>query len=121
MGAASPCRSRNARPTPVIGPPVPAHSGPLGRISAYRDKMRHLLIAHAAWLVGLAALCLPAASQPITSGILDIGQERATRAVITLGEAMPEVESRPGFESEMTRFLKGVLADLSGKSLQELR
>ena len=62
----------------------------------------------------LAVFCLsmaPAAlGQP--RGILDVGSERANRAVVTVGEVLPELTPD---ESDMTRQLRGVLADLRGK------
>lgn len=71
-----------------------------------------------AWILALMLLV------PLSRGqsILDLGSEHATRAVVTIGEQPPELAGKNGsLESEMTRRLKGVLADLQGKPLVDLR
>jgi hypothetical protein len=56
------------------------------------------------------------------SAILDLGTERAQRVVVTVGETAPELDGKNGsLESEMTRALKGVIADLQGKAVPDLR
>lgn len=73
------------------------------------------------WAVG-AVVGLAVAGRVAAQGILEVGGQRAERAVVTVGEALPELDGRGGsLESAMTRALKGVLADLTGKGLQELR
>lgn len=71
------------------------------------------------WLFAVACvLGLGAVARAQHRGIFDVGGERAQRAVVTLGESLPELGAD---ESEMTRLFKGVLADLRGKGLEELR
>jgi predicted esterase len=69
-------------------------------------------------LVGVVACSSAAWGQ----SLFDVGKERAQRAVVTLGERPPELAGKDGsLECEMSRVLKGVLADLRGKPLDDLR
>jgi hypothetical protein len=76
------------------------------------------MIARALWINVLAVGVCAAGVYGQARGILDVGSERANRAVITMGEELPELTPE---ESDMTRLLRGVLADLRGKGLDELR
>ncbi len=67
--------------------------------------------------VGIAALLLTGSAEG-QGGIFDLGQKRATRAVVTFGEALPTLSEH---ESDMTRLLAGVVADLSGREVEALR
>lgn len=77
----------------------------------------------AIWVIA-AAWAFPCSAQEQagrgakSASIFDVGRERATRAVVTLGDDLPELEEP---DSPMRRELAGVLADLKGKSLDELR
>jgi hypothetical protein len=55
-------------------------------------------------------------------GIFDVGSAKAERAVVTIDAELPELDGKAGsLESPMTRLLRGVLADVQGKGLQEFR
>jgi len=65
-------------------------------------------------------VCSVAAAQQ--ESILEVGRLRAERAIVTVGPDVPELAGQGGaLESDMTRALKGVLADLRGKPLEDLR
>ncbi len=70
----------------------------------------------------LVLVLLSTRLQAQSPGIFDVGRVRADRAVITIDEKMPELAGKGGsLESDMTRFLRGVLADMHGKSVDDLR
>ncbi len=69
-------------------------------------------------IIAGAVLGALAASAHGQGGIFDIGEKRATRAVVTFGEALPELGEHG---SDMTRLVAGVAADLRGKDLAALR
>lgn len=73
--------------------------------------------------VAAAIACLfLAAAIGRAQSILDVGADRPTRAIVTLDERPPEVDPKSAaLDSEMTRRLKGILADLQGKPLVEFR
>ncbi len=54
--------------------------------------------------------------------LFEVGTERTQRVIVTIGAEAPELASKGGpLESDMTRALKGVLADVHGKAIDELR
>jgi hypothetical protein len=72
-------------------------------------------------LIVMALIAAAPARAQSAGGILDVGRERAQRAIVTLDEKLPEIDAKPGLESPMTLALKGVLADLRGKAFEDLR
>ncbi len=69
-------------------------------------------------LLVILAATVAAAQSPKSPTIFDINKERAQRAVITVGETLPEFDA--GAPS-MLLALRGVLADLKGPKLDQLR
>lgn len=75
--------------------------------------MRLALLVMVGWVV-----CAGGRVAARPDGVFDVDGRPAVRAVVTTSAALPEVS---GVESEMTRALLGVLADLRGRSMEALR
>lgn len=94
-----------------------AGRGNSGPVRSYRKAM---LVRSPALQTACAALCLLAVAMTAHAqgGIFDIGDRPAARAVVTIGDGAVALDQH---ESDMTRLLRGVLADLRAKDLAALR
>lgn len=85
------------------------------RVASYRKTM-----LHRGFVILLAILAASGAlgQSPKAPTIFDVNKERAQRAVVTAGETLPEFDAGAPM---MLLALRGVLADLKGPKLDQLR